>query len=455
MIIDLDKLSEKELKEQFTGLVHEESAQGASTLEMEFAGGAAPEGVAYMEPVVLMRAGKARFCGRITSVSMTNDGGERRISAVATDYWHLFEHLSAGVQLAQLKEDAVASGKMLSRTLSNALKSWDSVAQNVQLTAQNWTCTDDGTLESSGWIRLNVGKALYGMTPTVSRNRIFTTREIFTMLEEANPDCIFIAHPSGMLEVRSISLCPTRLISTRSIIAASDIAPMRDQDIDGVCVAVTCLAAKKKVFSAIYPLGTPLESGNVVFFTAEVEHDPTDQLAHMLEQAKGWYRAANTRQWSGSLTMRPNDFTDSPLGDRINITGDGAPADWESMLAVVTDVTWDFVANRVELSLGKTISPPTLHEIEFDDANKDGGGGGAENESFFTNISTPYYSRSHSQSQGSQSVPPEHYCGCSENWTSLAEYLEEIAKQFDYNDYTFPRWEPPNTDTDMEEQQGG
>lgn len=448
MIIDLDKLSEKELEDQFTSLVHEESAQGASTLEMEFAGGAAPEGVTYMEPVVLMRAGKARFCGRITSVSMTNDGGERRISAVATDYWYLFDHLSAGVQLTQLKEDAVAAGKMLSRTLSNTLKSWNSVAQNVQLNAQNWTCTDDGTLESSGWIRLNVGKALYGMTPTVSKNRIFTTREIFTMMEEANPDCIFIAHPSGMLEVRSIANCPTRLISTLKLIAATDIAPMREQDIDGVCVAVIDPETTKKVYSQIYPTGVSLESGNVVFFTAEVDHDPKAHLKHLLEQAKGWYRAANTRQWSGSLTMRPNDFTDSPLGDRINITGDGAPADWENMLAVVTDVTWDFLANRVELSLGKTMSPPTLHELDLEGNNNNGGG--SEPESWFTNYSIPYYTDSESEPEMSQSVPPEHYCGCSENWSSLKDYLELVAQQFDYIDYEFPRWEPPNMDTDME-----
>ena len=431
----------------FTALSLEESATGESTLSMEFT--EAPDWLTYMEPVVLMRGGKPLFCGRITEISTTNDTGSIRYAATATNYWYLFDHLPAAVQIAQLKEDAVAAGKMLSRRLSNSLKSWDSIAQGINISCSRWTCSNSGEVNSSGSIHLDVSKALYGMTPTVSKNRIFSTREIFTMLEEANPDAIFLAQPDGTLRVISIANCPTLDLPINRINAASDISPMRDQDIDGVCVAVTDVHTSKKIYKQFYPSTVNIDSANVVFFTAEVEHDPKAQLAHMLEQAKGWYRAANTRQWSGSISAYPEDFASSPLGSRVNITGYGVPPEWNSMNAICTDVTWDFFSNRVELSLGKTMTPPTLHELEFEDSSQEGGGGEGS-EGFATQLSDAYHTHSESESELSQSVPPEHYCGCGENWSSLKEYLEEVAKMFDYNDYEFPRWTPPNENTDME-----
>lgn len=444
MKIDLDTLPSAELRGLFTALRLDESATGESTLSMEFT--AAPEWLAYMEPIVLMRGGKPLFCGRISSISATNDAGSVRTAATATNYWYLFDHLPAAVQISQLKEDAVAESKMLSRRLSNTLQSWNSVAQGIKISCNNWTCSSAGSLYSSGTIKLDVSKALYGMTPTVSKNRIFTTREIFTMLEEANPDAIFIARPDGTLEVRSISLCPGLNLPIDRLAAASDIAPMRDQDIDGVCVAVTCLGTEKKVYTQIYPPGVSLSSANIVIFTAEVDLNPSSQLEHMMEQARGWYRAANTRQWSGSISAYPEDFAESPLGSRINITGDGAPKDWSSMQAIVTGVTWDFLAGRVELSLGKTMTPPTLHEQEYSSlissSGSGGGGGGGGGGWDYTKSESETESESLSHSQA-----PEHYCGCAENWKSLTEYLELVAEQFDYL-VPFPRWTPPNPETD-------
>lgn len=450
MKIDLDTLPSAELRGLFTALRLDESAEGASTLCMEFT--AAPDWLAYMEPIVLMRGGKPLFCGRVTELSSANEAGALRFSAVATNYWYLFEHLPAAVQLSQLKEDAVVESKMLSRRLSNSLKSWQSVAQDIRISVADWTCTQDGETQGAGEVHLDVTSALYGMTPTVSSNRIFSTREIFTMMEEANPDAVFLAQPDGTLRVISIENCPTLDLPIDRLAACSDIAPMRDQDIDGVCVAVTYLGEGGKTYCALWPENVSMDSANIVFFTAEVTQNPSNQVNHMLEQAKGWYRAANTRQWSGSISAYPEDFEESPLGKRVNVTGYGVPEEWTFMQAIVTAVTWDFLAGRVELSLGKTMTPPTLHELEYETSSGSSGGGGGGGGGWGGGYATESETESESETQ---SVAPERFCGCAENWASLTEYLELVAKMFDYLDYTFPRWTPPNPETDMTEGNSG
>ena len=373
-----------------------QSAEGGSSLTLEFAG-QPPSWANYWEQVVLLHQGRALFTGQITAVAFTNSGGEQRTQLTVDDYWYLVENMSAQSQLQNLGEVAHYAGwRNLTR---EKMSSWAELARNVAIPASGWTCSATGG-PGPGVVRLNVSGAGMGLAPGVPKDRAYTQLEIFQMMQQCNPDCIFISEPTGTIRVVSIKSCPTLTLRTDRMMEAAKIYPGEAGKITG---AVCALYVKfPRGGNTIVPpmdyiytdyIGSSSGPGVRLFLqTWEVPANcfidasvPKKMLSYMMDQARIWYNACQGTPWFGSITMPAAELASSPLGSRINISG--GLAAWAGMATPCTAVDWDFFTGRATLSLGKTLADPTLNQLELDTAamraaemagTQGGGGGGGE-----------------------------------------------------------------------------
>lgn len=408
----------------------EQSATGGSSLTLGFAG-PPPSWADYWEQVTLVHAGKALFTGQITSVSTTNSGGAVRSAVTVEDYWFLFERQTAAAQLSEIMQQA-ANARTFRESVFHQVESWAAMADGVRLSAPGWTCSAEGGEPTSPNLALDVSQARYSVTPSVARDRLYTTREIFLMMGECNPDCLFLSEPTGTVRVVSVDNCQEITIPANCLLEAADISPSEASRVTGVCVCVLATDGQfyNKVHYRSYPEGVSLNDSAVRFFSAT--YNPgniiflgeIDQLlAHMLTQAQAWYEASQRLLFTGSLTLPLEQFDCSPLGMRINISG-ALPA-WAAMGTPCSGVTWDFAARRVTLTLGKDVANPMLHELEFPRFS----GGGKKSSCEQGGGSWHMRSRSSDESKSKekpQSKESKAACECAANWQLAQDKINEI-----------------------------
>lgn len=345
------------------GFTLTQSAEGGSSLSLEFAGDP-PNWAQYWAQVSVRYAGATIFTGQITSISSTNSGGAIRSSVIVQDYWFLLERATSATQISDLKAQA-ASAIHFKQSASKQTQSWAAMAASVRISAPGWV--DSGSL-----ITMDVSSTGVSVMPTVPRDRFYTTHDVLKMMLECNPDCLVISEPSGIIRVRTLSRCPTTNLALSSLLDVSDLSPVESERVKGICVAVLLSTPQwSRLITRQYPQNVSLTDTGVKFFSSVntvesgVVLDNAMQVVgnHIYAQAQAWYNAVQALMWTGSVTLPLGTSTTnkSLLGYRVNISG-GNDA-WRSMNAPVTAQEWDFVANRVTLTLGKTIAEPMLHEI--------------------------------------------------------------------------------------------
>ena len=415
-----------------TGCTLEQSALGGSTLELEFAGGP-PSWAQYWQQVTLVgTSGQALFTGQITNISTTNSGGSLYTAISVSDYWYLLERQTSATQISALL--AQGSARTFRQSLSKQVESWTSLAGSVRIAAQGWVCSSMGEAYN-GSVRLDVTKARYSVTPSVPRERFYSQLEIFSMMSECNPDCLFLSDPTGVISVVSISNCGVLTLRGDRMLEAAEIYPTEASRISGVCVAIIIQTEKKTFVNYdTYPVGASLNDAGVRFFSANLNAENTTVTQkmveasknHLLKQAQAWYEATKMLLYMGSVTMPLDEVLamgESPLGKRINISG--GQNEWASMQTPCTGVTWDFAARQVTLTLGKDIEEPMLHELELPELD-DGGGGGEMPPS----EPGPQEPDSESESESSQSESSESEeekkCECDANWQLAEDKINEI-----------------------------
>lgn len=382
VILDTSNLA----AEGLTACTLSQSALGGSTLSLELAGDFLPSKFADMQPIALLHGGKVLFNGRITSIAFANEGGVRRWAIEVQDYWYLFDNQPAAAQLAEIKQQQQAGSSSLRKALSNMTRSWADLSRHIQIsTGGGWTCDASGNPLSSGRVHIDVSKANYSLTPTIARDRVYTTSELLRMMSECNPDCLFISGHNGTISVQSFARLSSLSLPLSSLTSAQLSPDSRDKP-TGVCVTLALQNSETglgPMYYRTYPQGVSLESTGLRVFSATVSVSGsiasnfiTAALNHLYNQAVAWYTAVKPLQHVGSVSTKLSNFptgADSPLGKRLAITG--GPSEWGSMFAPVSAVDWDFFTGDVTLTLGKDVAEPMLHEIEPDELS---GGGGEE-----------------------------------------------------------------------------
>lgn len=352
-----------------------QSALGASTLSLEFTGDGISCPLANEQPVSLMHGGAVLFHGRVTSIGFSNDGGVRRWQVEVSDYWYLFAHQPAAAQLAEIKQQLQAGDSSLRDSLRNMTQSWADLARNVQMpTTGGWLCYEKGS-SAPGIIRLDVSQARYSLTPTIARDRIYSTSEILQMMSECNPDCLLLSGFNGTIRVVSVkSLSPLELSLNQ--LTSAQLEPNTAELPSGVCV---CLAIKDPdtgkgpMYYRTYPANVSLSSTGLRVFASTITYggtlsqkSRTKLLDHLYSQAASWFEAVREPHLNGSITTSMSLFPtayDSPLGKALTIVGQDKPDTW-GLTSPITGVQWDFASRTVELTVGKDMAEPMLHEIE-------------------------------------------------------------------------------------------
>lgn len=438
MILDLD-----DLPENLTSLVLNESAEGASTLEMEFAGflptmewGGTTEpnsGVwlGYHTPVSLRRNGNTVFHGKVTSYSHSNDAGRRSTLVTVTDALWLLDHIPFSAQVSEIIENA-REGRVQDtspdvRGAANVyMQTWESVAASLHVDAPGWT--------TGGTISLDVSLANYSLGAVLTREKVITAWGVLTRMHQANPDALIHMDPTGIIRVVSISRAPLLTLDADKIpiLSATEISPLYENAVTAVAVVVTAQwteehaneeEAEEKFASAyaVYPENADLTQAGIKIFTATANNaaNVQKQLKYMYGQACAYYRAVNTLQWGGSITVPIASLQSSPLMSRIMLPGTGAANHWGAMGAVVTAVTWDFLAGTATLTLGMQIQDPEISTLEFEDADVPG----KEDAGYVPQ--EQYYSDDDDFGPGWESPPESSYDGPWWTWATRRGHTEE------------------------------
>ncbi len=129
-----------------TGCTLTQSAEGGSTLSLEFAG-TAPDWVKYWQQVTLRHEGMDLFTGQITSISTSNVGGAVRSYVTVRDYWFLLERQTSAQQLTDLLNQSRSEFRFKD-SAAYQTESWAAMARAVRLSAPGWT-TAGGSVTTS------------------------------------------------------------------------------------------------------------------------------------------------------------------------------------------------------------------------------------------------------------------------------------------------------------------
>ncbi|MCH5285475.1 MAG: hypothetical protein J1E42_07730 [Akkermansiaceae bacterium] len=349
-----------------------ESAEKVSTLTLEF-GGDGPDWLRHMEEVTLVHKGAVLYHGKITSVERNNDEQAKRTRATVENAMWLLDHQPLAAQIADLQASVRNDiANSLRKSANNAMTSWAALAASINIAAPGWGADGASTL------CLDVSRANFAFAPTLTKEKAITAWTALRKMRTCNPDCVFIALPSAVVQVVSIANADVVTWDSRQIMTASGITPKYAELLSGVMVAVSWQDEKKGgVVYRAYPEGMAEGGSSTKLFTASADSKAhaNKQLNHLGKQAAAYFAAVNTLQWGGSVSASMEKVEYSPIGRRLNIVGRDAHPEWATMGAIVTKVDWDFMSGKVDVSLGMQIGDPELHELQFD-ADDDGGDGG-------------------------------------------------------------------------------
>lgn len=370
MIIDTSDISKLD---GITSAVFSEDAKGVSELTLGFSG-YLPGWVQYMEPVVLMHRGKMLFRGKVSRLPQSNEAGEQRSSVVVSNILWLLEHQTLPQQLAEIEaalesaaaEDANSSqqgGGRVQSVFQGGLQqaargmSAQELVDGVNLWTSGWT----GELEEEeGTITASVSGALANRHSLMAaRDGVRTTVTAFQALLEANPDAFFkVDYTSGTVRFLTIGEAPRVVWNAerQRVCSALELEPQYEYLVTAVALVVTGDEGIRGVW--VYPPEADVKSTGVKVFQISIGEGQVERYEEWMKTAADYYAAASVLQWGGSMTTRPGELEESPLGTVVNLTGSTMRPEWASMAALVTRVSWDFMEDTVQLQFGRDLADP-------------------------------------------------------------------------------------------------
>lgn len=350
-----------------------ESGDDASTLELSWAG-YGPEWLRYMEPVTVMHRGRVLFHGRVKAFSRGNEGGSVSTEATVTNALWLLDNTPLGAQVAEAmatEEEADFSG-----AANGALASWGALAESCMVAAPSWVVDGAGHELLDGMLWLDVRRANFSCGAMLERNRVITAWTALLEMRQANPDACFRFVPtSGAIEVVSVRQAFEEVWRTdeKRIFSCSGIGPQYENCVTGVALVVSWkgeeAGGEGGSIVSVYPENVEPGDSGVKIFTASARnsYEAAEQTEHVMEQLRNYYSAVNELQYSGSVSVALEDVEASPLANRLSLVGPGTHESWHSMRAMVTAVSWDFLAGTVEVQMGAAFGDLTINELKFPD----------------------------------------------------------------------------------------
>lgn len=381
MVIDTLKLGDVD------GLLSatlKESAEGESTLTLEFAG-RGPEWLGWEVPVTLVHKGQALFHGLSLAPTRSNRGGVERTTLTVPNCMRVLNDTPIGLQIADL-ETALANQRKadLRQGAQNAVTSWSKLASSCRVVAPNWGCKLSAAGEwepNAGCIvSLDTSRASdYSMIPNIAKNGKISTQQALNKMRACNPDALFRARPSGSVEIIAMSKADRVSYNMRDVLSAEGVRARYELQIAGVVVVVTWANAELNSYGCLkssQPTGVNAAASRVKLYSCacQTRSQASKQRRHIEKNLSAYYNAVRELQWEGTVTL-PLELPDaSPLAHRLSLTG-AAPEEWTAMGAVVSAVDWDFKARTVTLTLGMSMGAPEVHELSFDETAWDDDGG--------------------------------------------------------------------------------
>lgn len=202
-----------------------------------------------------------------------------------------------------------------------------------------------------------------------SSGGIMTSLTALMKAAENNPDAFWIVDYETAT-VRMTTINETATVSWTSadagkrtgnvrLLSCSDLAPQYDNMVTGVALVLTSSNAIQSVYK--WPDDLDLTQTGVKVFQIETGggYNPVTQW---IQAAEEYYNAANVLQWGGTVTAKAQDIEASPLGCKLNLTGNGTAEEWHDMQAIISSCTWDFVEGTLEVALGRDFADPTFAE---------------------------------------------------------------------------------------------
>lgn len=371
-----------------------ESTDGTAELALEYREDA-QDTPGYMEPLTVMHRGSVLWHGKATGGSATNRGGELTRHVTGSNFTWLMDRQTLGAQLAQLKLDGKAQRDLLGAA-NTAGRSWADATASLMLNAPGWACNAQGTPREDVLLGADTRHAGTGTAGTVFSNpHAVSMYFMLQRMQRANPGTLYkVNYTTGQLEVWKVEDCPKCTLHTlqQHITDISGITPNYDSMCPGVAVVVQweetvgIPGVVKHTYSKVlaYPEGLDIAAVGVRVFTATApdERGADRQAAYIMKQLRAWYDGTNRLQCSGSVTLKMQDMTASPLASLLSIQGPGAI---DTMNSPVTSVEWDFMAQNVTLQLGVSIKEPRISTLPFPEyepgsttTGGSGGSGGSE-----------------------------------------------------------------------------
>ncbi len=390
----------------------EESGTGEGVMNLEFAG-FGPDWLTYLEPVTVYHKGRLLFHGKITQVLRSN-GGAPTSSATINNFMWLLTRQTLGQQIAEIEAAAqesnsgnggssgTSSGRLTARMLnftagqigkSTAGKTggvtWGSVTASMSVQSAGWKASttqggagivpaavDD---DAGGWmpdvLTVKASPSVAGRTVWAVTDKLITTASALVKMREKAADIQFIIdYAAGTCTAMAIGDMPALTWDTSardSILDMNGITPQYEACVTGVAVAWTSDTGSVSVHCFPQDLSMSQDGVKVFSLSGSYYVESWDKVA------REYYEAANVLQWGGSVTVLQSYVDGSPLGGKINLIGPGTHESWQTMEAVVSSCSWDFLDHTLTVNLGREFADP-----EFDDAQptEDGGEGEDGNE---------------------------------------------------------------------------
>lgn len=363
----------------------EEYATGEGSLSLSFSG-FGPSWLNYMQPVTLYHKGQVLFHGKITSLSRTNDGGTITSTATISNFMWLLNRQTLGQQIAEIEAAAQESsnggsvdvsrklnftaGQIGKSTAGSTGVTWDSITGSMGVTSEGWTAEGTTGTTSGGTLTVRASSSVAGRAVWAVTDKLITTASALVKLRERAADVQYIIdYSAGTCTAMAIGDMPTQTwdTSARGITSISDICPQYEACVTGVAVVWTSDTGKVEVHA--YPPGLDMAQDGVKVFSLTGAY----YVASWDAVARDYYNAANVLQWGGSITALQSYVDRSPLGCKLNLTGPGTHESWNTMEAVVTQCSWDFMELTLTVTLGRDFADP-----EFADAEEQEDGGDEE-----------------------------------------------------------------------------
>lgn len=420
-----------------------ESAEGTSSLQLEFADWG-PEWARYEEPLTLLHKGKPLWHGKLMPPVHSNVEKVRSTSVTAHNIFYVLEGVPLKEQInAVHRSFADSLYSSLGNVVGIIARSWESLARGLEVEAPGWGCRETGNgweADANAKLRLDVSRARYALTPGISREGTITGWQILNRMRACNPDCVFRARPDGVIEVVSISEADRITWDADAdpelVLEASGLAPRKEDRLEGVALTVSWREGTRggvQVYK--YPTNLDTNSSRVRLFSmnANSAAHAAKQFNTLSKQLRAYYEAVNMLQWSGTIVLELDKLAASPLACRVNIRGDGMHPDWATMDAIVTAVEWDLVDRTARLTLGASVQDPELWEVECPEVDDSGGGDPDQPGQPDPPVCDGCDCDGDDGDEEEEEDPPTTGgCGCAENWTVVAEFMDSTKEWFDH-----------------------